>query len=53
MRLGERGRGWISVEDVVKVEEHSLSNYLKRAEDNSDRELDVFVTEKRETRTYY
>ena len=26
---GERGRGWMSVEDVVRVEEHSLSYYLK------------------------
>ena len=53
MRLGKRGRGWISVEGVVKVGEHSLLNYLKSAEDKSDRELDVFVTEKRETITYY
>ena len=27
-----QGRGWMPVEDVVRVEEHSLSNYLKRAE---------------------
>ena len=27
-----QGRGWMPVVDVVRVEEHSLSNYLKRAE---------------------
>ena len=44
---GERGRGWMSVEDVGSVEEHSLLNYLKRAEVNSERVLDVFVKEKK------
>ena len=34
---GEGERGWISVENVVRVEEHCLLNYLKRAEVNSDR----------------
>ena len=33
----------MSVEDVVIVEEHSLPDYLKTAEVNSDRVLDVFV----------
>ena len=42
----------MSVEDVVKVEEHILSNYLKRAEVNLGRLLDVFV-KKRETGTDY
>ena len=28
---GKGGRGWMSVKNVVKVEEHSLSDYLKRA----------------------
>ena len=42
--LGEGGRGWMSVEDVVRVEQHSLSDYLKRAEVNLDR--DAFVKEK-------
>ena len=40
----EGGRGWMSVEDVVRVKQHSLSDYLKRAEVNLDR--DAFVKEK-------
>ena len=43
----------MSVEDVVKVEEHILSNYLKRAEVNSGRLLDVFVKEQKKTGTDY
>ena len=38
---GEGGRGWMSVEGVVRVEKHCLPDYLKRAEFNSDRVLDV------------
>ena len=38
----------MSVEDVVRVEEHSLSDYMKRSEVNLDRVLDVFVKEKQE-----
>ena len=34
------------MEDGVRVDEHSLSDHLKRAEVNSDRVLDVFVKEK-------
>ena len=34
------------VEDVVRVEEHSFLNYLKKAKVNSDKVLDVFVREK-------
>ena len=34
------------VEDAVRVEKHSLSNYLKRIVVNSDRTLYVFVEEK-------
>ena len=47
-RLTQRngGRGWMSVDDVVRVEEHSLSDYLKVAEVNSDMMLDVFAKEK-------
>ena len=37
MTRGEGGRGWIS------VKEHSLSDYLKRADVNSDKVLNVFV----------
>ena len=40
MTRKEGGRGWMSVEDVVKVKEHSMSDYLKRAKINSDRVLD-------------
>ena len=36
----------MSMEDVVRVEEHRLSHYLKKAEVNSDRVLDVFAKEK-------
>ena len=43
---GEGERGWMSVEDVVRVEEHSLSDYLKRPQFDSDRMLNVFVKEK-------
>ena len=47
----------MSVEDVVRVEEHSLSDYLKRAEVNLgiirfNRGLDVFC-KKKETGTDY
>ena len=35
----------MSVEDAVRVEKHSLSNYLKRIVVNSDRTLYVFVEE--------
>ena len=38
----------MSVEDVVRVEEHSLSDYLKRAEVNTNRVLDAFVKGKQE-----
>ena len=30
--LGKGGRGWMSVGHVVRLEEHSLLDYLKRAE---------------------
>ena len=36
----------MSAEDVVSVKEHSLSDYLKKAEVNSNRVLNVFVREK-------
>ena len=36
----------MSVEDVVRVEKHRLSNYLERSEVNSDRALYVFAKEK-------
>ena len=36
----------MSAEDVVSVKEHSLSDYLKKAEVNSNRVLNVFVKEK-------
>ena len=42
----------MSVENVVRLEKHSLSDYLKRAEVNSGRVLDVFV-KKSETGTDY
>ena len=35
--LGERGRGWMSIEVVMRVEEHNLLDYLKRAKDNFDK----------------
>ena len=34
---------WMSVEDVVRVEKHSLTDYLKTAKINSDKVLGVFV----------
>ena len=37
----------MSVKDVVRVEEHSLSDYLERAEVNSDKALDFFVKKKK------
>ena len=37
VNLREGGRSWMSVEDVVRVEEHDLSDYLKRAKVNSER----------------
>ena len=43
----------MSVEDVVRVEEHSLSDYMKRSEVNLDRVLGVFVKEERETEIDY
>ena len=43
----EERRSCMSVEDVVKVEEHSLLDYLNRAKVSLDRVLDVFVKEKR------
>ena len=43
---GEKG-DWMSVEDVVRVEQHSLSNYVKKAEVNLDRVMDAFAKEKR------
>ena len=43
----------MSVEDVVRVEEHSLSDYMKRSEVNLDRVLGVFVKEERKTGTDY
>ena len=36
----------MSAEDVVSVKEHSLSDYLKKAEVNLNRVLNVFVREK-------
>ena len=47
-RLTQRngGRGWMSVDDVERVKEHSLSDYVKGAEVNSDMMLDVFAKEK-------
>ena len=49
MTRGADGTGWMSVEDMVRVEEHSLSDYLKRAEVNLDRVLDAFVKTSKET----
>ena len=46
MTQGEGGRGWMSVEEVVKVEEHSWSDYLKLAKVNLDRVFNAFVKEK-------
>ena len=43
----EEGRGWVSVEELVRVEEHSQLEYLKKTEVNSDRILDLFVKEKK------
>ena len=43
----------MSVKDAVKVEERSLSEYLKRAEVYSDRLLDVCMKAKREIGTDY
>ena len=40
----------MSVEDVVRVKEHSLLAYLKRAEVNSEWVLDIFVKEKKKTK---
>ena len=48
----EKRRDWMSVENVVRVKERSLSNYLKRPDVNSDRVLNVFV-KKIETGTNY
>ena len=48
----KRGKGWMSVEDVVRVKEHSLLGYLKRAEINLYGVLDVIVKIK-ETGTDY
>ena len=45
---GEGGSGCRSVEDVVIVEIHSLSDYLKRAEVNLNR---IYYKRKRETGT--
>ena len=42
----EGGRGMMSVEEVVRIEECSLSDYLKQAEVNRERVLDVFVKDK-------
>ena len=39
------GKNWVSVEYVVRVEEHSLLDYLKKAEVNLDKVSDVFVKE--------
>ena len=39
----------MSEEGVIRVEEHSLSDYLKKAELNSDGVLDVFVKERGST----
>ena len=47
---GEGDRGWISVDDAVRVEEHSLSDYVKRAEVNLDRVLSAFVKLKEKQR---
>ena len=33
---GEGEKGWMSVKNAVKVEERSLSEYLKRAEGHSE-----------------
>ena len=46
MTREEGERSWMSVEDVVRVEKHRLSNYLERSEVNSDRALYVFAKEK-------
>ena len=48
----EERRDWMLVEDVVRVKEHSLSDYLKRPDVNSDRVLNVFV-KKMEAGTNY
>ena len=42
----EGGRGMMSVEEVVRIEECSLSDYLKQAEVNWENVLDVFVKDK-------
>ena len=39
----EEQRGLMSVEDVVRVKVHSLSDYLKRPDVNSHRVLNVVV----------
>ena len=44
---GEKGKSWISVVEVVRVEEHSLLGYLRSAEFNSDRVLGVFIKKMR------
>ena len=44
---GRRGRSWILVGEVVRVEQHSLLGYLTSAEVNSDRVLGVFIKEMR------
>ena len=44
---GEGGRGRMSVEDEVRVEKHSLLDYLNRAAVNLDKVLDDFVKGKR------
>ena len=44
---GEGGRGSMSVENVVSVEEHSLSNYLIWVEVNLDWVVDAFIKEKK------
>ena len=45
--LGKERKSWISVDDVVRVEGHSLSDYLKRTNVNLDKVLDDFVKEKK------
>lgn len=40
------GRGMMSVEEVVRLEECSLSDYLKHAEVNKEKVLDMFVKDK-------
>ena len=40
---GKGGEGWMSVDDVVRVEKHSLSDYLERGEIKSKGVLNVFV----------